>query len=95
MATKISRDEVLKIARMSHMHIHEHEIDQMQHQLEQILSYAERVQHVTQEMEESIIKNSNVSRQDQVFATDPEPLLNLAPERQDHYYVVPVILENN
>ena len=45
--TKITKEEILKIARMSHLEIQEHEIEPLRAQLESVLSYAERVQEVS------------------------------------------------
>lgn len=92
---KITREEVLKIAKMSQLAIHEDEIPAYIKQLEQVLSYAERVKEIAAEVEEPSNRNVNTFRQDVVDKTDPEPILDQAPVREGDYFVVPVILESN
>ncbi len=93
--TKISKEEVLHIARMSAMELKENEIDPLIAQLEQVLSYAKRVTQVAATShQEQTIKNINVVRQDLVVPQNPAPLLAQAPEREGNYFVVPKILDN-
>lgn len=92
--TKISRQEVLNIARMSAIALPEKEIASTIVQLEQVLSYAERVTQVAQSLDEPSIKNSNVMRNDLVIPQNPAPILAQAPEHEGNYFVVPMILDN-
>jgi aspartyl-tRNA(Asn)/glutamyl-tRNA(Gln) amidotransferase subunit C len=92
--TKISRQEVLKIAYMSRIALREDEVNPLIAQLEQVLSYAERVTEAATSMQEPSTKQVNVFRDDLVVPQDPEPILAQAPEREGNYFVVPVILEN-
>lgn len=92
--TKISREEVLHIARISRIAIHEDEIDPLCTQLEEVLSYAERVVQAGTDIEMHDTKNVNIFRDDLVVPQHPEPILAQAPEREGHYFVVPVILDN-
>lgn len=91
---KITREEVLKIAKMSQLAIHEDEIPAYIKQLEQVLSYAERVKEIAADVEEPSNRNVNVIRDDVIEKTDPEPILDQAPVREGDYFVVPAILEN-
>lgn len=93
--TKISREEVLKIARMSHLELHDDEIPTLIQQLEDVLSYAARVKEVTASVEEPSVRNVNVFREDVAMPSDAEKILAQAPERIDTYFVVPAILEHN
>lgn len=91
---KITRQEVQHIAAMSRIAVHEDEIDSLVSQLEQVLSYAERVKEVaTTTVQEPSTKQVNVFRDDLVVPQDPELFLAQAPEREGNYFVVPVILE--
>lgn len=54
--TKISRDEVIKIATISRIALREDEIAPLQEQLEQVLSYAERVIKVATDVEQPSTK---------------------------------------
>jgi len=93
--TKISREEIIQIARMSYIGIHEDEVNALINQVQQVLSYAERVADVAADIQEPSIKNINVFREDVVVTTNPEPILAQAPEREGNYFVVPRILESN
>ncbi len=92
--TKISRKEVLDIARMSAMELKEDEIDAVIEQLQQVLSYARRVTHVATHLEEPSMKNINVMRKDFVVPQHSALILAQAPEREGNYFVVPKILDN-
>ena len=91
---KISKEEVLKIARLANIDVHADEVDSLTKQLEDVLSYAERVKEVAADAEEPSNMNVNVFREDVVVKTDPEPVLSQAPEREDNFFVVPKILED-
>jgi len=92
---KISREEVLKIARMSHLELHEDEIPALIKQLDDVLSYAERVKEVTAHVEEPSSRNVNVFREDVATPSNAESILAQAPEREGSYVIVPTILEHN
>lgn len=93
--TKVSKEEVLKVARMSSISLCEQEIEPLMKRMEKILSYAQRVSQVaTAVAEEPSTKNVNVLRNDQVVPQDPEKILAQMPERAGDYLVVPMILDN-
>jgi len=92
--TKISREEVLKIAQISSLDIRDDEIEGLLNQLQEVLSYAERVTEVAADIKEPSTKNVNFFREDVVIKTDPELILSRAPEREGDYFVVPQILDN-
>ncbi len=91
---KLTREELFKIAKHSAITLHEDEIESLRNQLETVLTYAARVKEVAQEVQESSTKNVNVFREDVIIRTDYEPILAQAPVREETYFVVPVILEN-
>lgn len=93
--TKISKEEVLKIAKMSHLELHDDEIPALMKQLEDVLSYAERVKEVTADAQEASPKNINVFREDVALPGNPAAILAQAPETEGTYFVVPAILEHN
>ncbi len=93
--TKISRQEALKIAKSSCVGVRENEIQSLVKELEQVLSYAERVQQVAADVEEPSTKNVNVFREDVAVKKNPEAILACAPEREERYFVVPKIIENS
>jgi len=92
---KITREEIIKIARISQLDIHKDEVGPLVLQIEQVLSYAQRVKEVATDVEEPSTKNINVLREDVVVRTDNKPILAQAPEREGNYFVVPMILESN
>ncbi len=92
---KITKEEVIKIARISHIELHEDEIAPLVQQLESVLSYAERVNDIAARVDELPHKAVNIFRDDIVIPTDPEPIIGQAPQAEEHYFVVPRILESN
>ena len=93
--TKISSQEVRKIAHMSNIEIKEKEVEKMQQQLGDVLSYAERVKEVAQDITQPSNKNVNVWREDVIVRCDYEPILAQAPERAGNFFVVPKIIEHS
>lgn len=91
---KISPQEVLDIARISNVDVHQDEVEPLVHQLEQVLSYAERVKEVGN-VQALTSKNKNILREDCVGASNPSVLLAQAPEREGDFFVVPLILEGS
>ena len=92
--TQITKEEVEKIARLSHIELTEQEtINAMKH-LEAVLSYAARVQDIAKDINAPILKNKNIERDDIVIPTNPEAILAQAPEREGDFFVVPVIIES-
>ncbi|MDR3550600.1 MAG: Asp-tRNA(Asn)/Glu-tRNA(Gln) amidotransferase subunit GatC [Candidatus Babeliales bacterium] len=92
---KISKEDVLKIAHISHITIAENEVDALVNRLEQVLSYAARVQEIAGEVQVISSKNVNVLREDVAVPFDAQLILARAPETQEHYFVVPAILDSN
>jgi aspartyl-tRNA(Asn)/glutamyl-tRNA(Gln) amidotransferase subunit C len=91
----ITKEEILKIARMAHITLTEQEIVKMQSHVEAVLSYAARVQDIAKDVDVVMQKNSNVERDDVAHKTDCKTILAQAPEREGNYFVVPAIIENN
>jgi len=104
---KITRQELLKIAHISSIELHEDEINPTLQQLENVLNYAQRVQEVAADVrsENPSTPNGyaglrpgslavNVFREDVAVKTDPKPLLKLAPDGEEDFFVVPKILDN-
>lgn len=90
----ITREEIIKLARISNLSIHDNEIEGIIKQIEDILTYAARVQEIKENIQTSLMQNINRVREDVVIPTAPEPILAQAPEREVNYFVVPAILEH-
>lgn len=90
----ISKDEILKLARISNLEIHDSEIDAIAQQIENVLSYASKVQEIGGKQMGPSTANVNVFRQDVVIPSGAEPIIAQAPTREGRYFVVPSILEH-
>jgi aspartyl-tRNA(Asn)/glutamyl-tRNA(Gln) amidotransferase subunit C len=92
---KITKEELLHLAALSKLRLDEAEIPSLISQIESILSYSARVQQaVTESMgEEQNSKNINIVREDVQQRGDIEAILAQAPEREEDFFVVPVIIE--
>ena len=91
---KISREEALKIASISRISLLEEEIEPLLKQLEDVLSYAERVAQVAEELKDQPSnKNVNFLREDVSVRSNGQEILERAPEREEDYFVVPRILD--
>lgn len=91
--TKITKQELLKIAQSSALKLYDNEVEQLVKQLDAVLTYAARVKDIAQDIETITEKNVNVLREDVVVHTSNESILAQAPEREENYFVVPMILE--
>ena len=90
----MSREDLLKLGRSAALHLTEEEIPLLMKNLETVLSYAEDLKHLAAAYSGAPMpKNSNVTREDEVIPTPVEPILAEAPQREDSYFVVPVILK--
>lgn len=93
--TKITREEILKLAELSKLEILDHEIEPLIKQLQDILSYASRVKDIASDVKIEIRQNINVFEADGIVVTPSEPILAQSPDRQDQFFVVPKVLESN
>ena len=89
----ITREEVLRLARNSRIHLSESEIENTIAQLGAVLGYAERVIEISGNGGVSSPKNINFLRPDEVFSTDARPILAQAPEVDESFFVVLPILD--
>lgn len=89
----ITKEEVLKIAHMSRITIHEDEIEPLTKHLEAVLSYAARVGQVATAQQELLPQNTNVFREDVAIPFNAARIIQEAPEVEENYVVVPAILE--
>lgn len=90
----ITKEEVLKIAHISRITIHENEIDQLVKDLQAVLTYAARVDEVEILGPTLTLENINVFREDVVVPFDAGRITHEAPEVEADYFVVPAILEH-
>lgn len=90
----ITREEVLKLAHTADLTFTDKELDGLVKRIESVIDYASYLKEIAAQHEGSPLpKLSNVTRKDEVKPVPVEPLLELAPDREEDYYVVPVILK--
>ena len=94
--TKITREEVKKVAHLARLELNEGEIDKHAKQLEKILEYIQQLEKIDTDDVTSTtraIEVINVFRKDEKKKSDcVEELLELSPSREDKYFKVPKII---
>ena len=93
---KVSKEEILHIAKLANLNIKDEEVDKYLINLQDILNFADIVNNAPVEgLTESIgvIQNYNVFRKDEVKAfEDNELLLENAPEKERNMFKIPKVL---
>ena len=94
--TKISKEEVKKVAHLARLELNENEINNHAEQLEKILEYITQLQKIDTDevpITTRAIEVFNVFRKDEMKNFDcNEELLELGPSREDEYFKVPKII---
>ena len=94
--TKITKEEVRKVAELARLELNENEINKHAEQLEKILEYIKQLEEINTNdvpCTTRAIEVINVFRKDKKQNSDcKEELLDLAPSREDEYFKVPKIL---
>jgi aspartyl-tRNA(Asn)/glutamyl-tRNA(Gln) amidotransferase subunit C len=95
--SKLSRDDVLKLARLSRLRLTEEEIDKYQTELSEILDYVQQLDNVDVsgiEPTYQVTGLKNIMRDDKLVDYDEtqEELLKNAPSTQDAQFKVKRVL---
>ena len=94
--TKITKDEVKKVAHLARLELNEHEINNHAKQLEKILQYINQLEKIDTDdvpCTTRAIEVINVLRKDEKKNSDcTEEILELGPAREDNFYKVPKII---
>ena len=94
--TKITKEEVKKVAHLARLELNENEINNHAQQLEKILDYIRQLEKIDTEdvpCTTRAIEVVNVFRKDEKKNSDcNEELLELGPSREDKYFKVPKII---
>ncbi len=94
--TKITKDEVEKVANLARLELNGDEINNHAEQLEKILEYIKQLEKIDTEdtpCTTRAIEVVNVFRKDEKKKTDfTEELLELSPSREDKFFKVPKII---
>ena len=96
--TKITSEDVLKVAKLARLEISDSQIDAFTTQLEEILAYVaqlEKVETFGVPPTNRAVEVVNVTREDSIKSTNVrEELLELAPQRDGDFFRVPKILSD-
>jgi len=94
--TKISKEEVKKVAKLARLELNEDEINNHARQMEKILEYIKQLEKINTDnvpCTTRAIEVVNVLRKDEKKEYDnSEELLNLAPSKENNFFKVPKIL---
>jgi len=91
---KITKEEILKLGQMSMIDISEEDMPVLIKRIEGLLSYVSGLKEIIKEPAQSSLPHVvNITREDIVKASNPEPLLKVAPQSESHYYIVPMVLK--
>ena len=96
--TKITKEEVEKVAHLARLELNENEVNNHAEQLEKILDYIGQLEKIDTDnipCTTRAIEVTNVFRKDEKKKFDcSEELLELGPSREDKYYKVPKIISD-
>ena len=87
------KEELLKLAHLSSLHLDEKEVTLFTEQLKTILDYIDVLQQVKTTEEAECVRNRNVFREDTIKQTNSEKILAQAPQKKETYFSVPKILD--
>ena len=94
--TKITKEEVRKVAHLARLELNEDEINSHAKQLEKILEYVKQLEKIDTKgvpCTTRAIEVTNVFRKDENKNSEcAEELLELGPSREDKYFKVPKII---
>ena len=94
--TKITKEEVKKVAHLARLELNEDQINSHAKQLEKILDYIEQLERIDTEdipCTTRAIEVINAFRKDENKVFDSiEEILELGPSRENKYYKVPKII---
>jgi aspartyl-tRNA(Asn)/glutamyl-tRNA(Gln) amidotransferase subunit C len=94
---KISREEVLHVAKLARLELSSEEIERLTDQLSNILTYVEKLNQLdTKRIEPTshVLSLSNVFREDRSRSSLPvEKVLENAPDSEGPFFQVPKIIE--
>ena len=96
--TKITKEEVKKVAQLARLELDDHAINHHVEQLEKILDYIKQLEKIDTNnvpCTTRAIEVTNVFRKDEKKNSDcREELLDLGPSREDKYFKVPQIMND-
>jgi len=91
--TDFSREEVLRLAKISSLKLTDDEVDMLREKLAKTIDYTQKLDQFEVREEHDAVKTINVFREDKIIPTNSAQLLSQAPETSETYFVVPKILD--
>lgn len=88
-----TKDELLKLAKLSSLKLSEEEIQQFGEQLEVLLTYLNELNEVRPPKGQEGARSINVFREDRIIQADPTLAVEQAPRLEGTSIIVPKILE--
>ena len=96
--SKITKEEVTKVAHLARLELNEDEINNHAEQLEKILEYIKQLEKIDTDnipCTTRAIEVTNVFRKDEKkYYENTDELLDLAPSREDKFFKVPKIIND-
>jgi aspartyl-tRNA(Asn)/glutamyl-tRNA(Gln) amidotransferase subunit C len=91
----ITNQELIKLARISQITVHEDKLSHVGKEVEGVLNYASSLYDIANNAHSvaQLHKNVNIMRNDEIQSFDPEIILACAPEREESFFVVPKIIK--
>lgn len=97
MSDKISKEEVVYIAKLARLELTEEEIEKFQHQLSDILTYIDKLNEVdTENVEITYNVNNKINALRDDILQDSfsyEKIFKNAPEVEDNHFKIPKVIE--
>lgn len=92
---EFNKEELLKIANLSAIKLNNEELAAFSQQIQSILDYVDQLKEVltTDQHVGQYVGNTNILREDEAIQSNPQPILECAPQRDGNYFVVPKIFE--
>ena len=94
--SKITKDEVKKVANLARLELNDHQIKNHAEQLEKILDYIKQLEKIDTcnvPCTTRAIEVINIFRKDEKYNSDcTKELLELGPSRENNYFKVPKII---
>jgi aspartyl-tRNA(Asn)/glutamyl-tRNA(Gln) amidotransferase subunit C len=95
---KITRGDVLHVAKLAKLHIEENNIERFTEDLNKILDHIDKLNEIDTEKVEAtshVLNITNVFRDDTVnISLNKEQALNIAPLSENDHFKVPKIIES-
>ena len=90
---EFTKEELLKIAELSALKMSNDEAKYFLGQMQQVIDYVNQLQEVKVSLQAEPTRNINYFREDEAVLQNSSAILELAPKKDNTYFVVPKILD--